>query len=128
MKDLYNNLSVAQSLPAAARTASANGAGVDLQGFEGALVIISTGTITDGTHAISIEESSDNSTFTAVAAGDLLGTAPSIGAANDNVDYKVGYIGSKRYIHVVTTASGTTTGGVYCAVVAKGFGRHRPSA
>ncbi|MBI5192766.1 MAG: hypothetical protein HZA08_04910 [Nitrospirae bacterium] len=128
MKDLYNNLSVAQSLPAAARTASANGTGVDLQGFEGALVIISTGTITDGTHAIAIQESDDNSTFTAVAAADLQGTAPSIGAANDNVDYKVGYIGAKRYIRAAVTVSGATTGGVYCAIVAKGFGRHRPSA
>ena len=40
MKDLANSISVVQSLAPAVRTADANGTGVDLQGFEGATVVV----------------------------------------------------------------------------------------
>lgn len=123
---MANNVSLAQSLAPAIRTASANGTGVDLQGYEGALIVINTGTITDGTHAIDIQESDDNSTFTSVAAADLIGTEPSIGAADDNKDYKIGYIGAKRYIRVAVTVSGATSGGAYSTAVVRGFPRHAP--
>jgi hypothetical protein len=115
----YNNLLTKQSLTPAARTASANGTGVDRQQtnamFQDALIIVSTGTITDGTHTIEVQESADNTTFTAVADADLQGTEPAIGAADDNKIFELGYLGSKRYLRVIVTAAGTTTGGVYGA-------------
>jgi hypothetical protein len=132
MRDLGKRISVAQSLAPAARTASANGTGVDLANYDGAVVVVETGTITDGTHAITVEESTDNSTFTAVAAADLHdadgdGTIlPSIGAADDNKVYEIGYFGTKRYVRAVTTVSGTTTGGVYVAHVVRGFAHKQP--
>ncbi len=124
--DLYNNLDVVQSLPPAARTANANGAGVDMHGFHGAMVVVSTGTITDGTHTIEVQESDDNSTFTAVADADLQGSEPAIAAANDNQVYRIGYMGTKRYIRVAVTVAGATTGGVYGAVVVRGHPRKAP--
>ncbi len=126
MQDLYNEISIAQSLGPAARTASANGTGVDLQGFDAAVVVVETGTITDGTHTIEVQESADNSTFTAVADADLQGAEPAIGAANDNVVYEIGYLGTKRYIRATVTVAGATTGGVYAAHVVRGRARKQP--
>lgn len=126
MQDLYNNISGAITLAPAARTASANGTGVDLAGYTAAMVVITTGTITDGTHAIKLQESDDNSTYTDVAASQVQGTNPSITSSNGNSVYKLGYLGYKRYIRAVTTVTGATTGGVYQATVLRGEPRHVP--
>lgn len=126
MRDLENRLNVAQSLAPAARTASANGTGVDLANYDGAVVEITTGTITDGTHTVEVQESADNATFTAVADADLIGSEPAIGAADDNVIYKIGYIGTKRYLRGAVTVAGATTGGVYGINVIRGYPRKQP--
>lgn len=117
MRDLKNNLQTVSSLAPAARNASANGSGVDLQGFDAAMVTFVVGTITDGTHTPSVEESSDNSVFTAVAAADLIGTLAALASATNQ---SVGYRGAKRYVRAVSTVAGATTGGVYAAVVVRG--------
>ncbi|MGW1246924.1 hypothetical protein [Streptomyces sp. NPDC002535] len=119
--DAYSNVTVRETLAIATRTSSANGTGVDRAAggamFQDALVIVHTGTITDGTHAVDIQESDDNSNFTSVAASELQGAEPSIVAADDNKLFVVGYKGLKRYLRVAVTASGTTSGGVYGASV-----------
>ncbi len=117
MFDLVDNIAVEESITPAAHTASANGAGIDLRGYQAAVVIVDAGTITDGTHTISLEESDDNSTYTAVAATDLQGSFANVAS---NTPQKVGYIGGKRYIRAVTTVSGATTGGIYGVAVIKG--------
>lgn len=126
MQDLYSEISVGRSLGPAARIASANGVGVDLQGFDAAVVVVETGTITDGTHTIEVQDSADNTTFAAVADADLKGTEPVIAAANDDTVYEVGYFGIKRYIRAAVTVSGATTGGVYGANVVRGRARKLP--
>nr|WP_196790525.1 hypothetical protein [Streptomyces caniscabiei] len=114
----------------ALRTAAANGTAVDrqLSGASGtnewygsAMLVVHTGTITDGTHAITLEVSDDNSNWAAAAAADLQGSLPLIGSSNDDVLYEVGYTGTARYLRAVTTPSGTTTGGVYGATILLGF-------
>ncbi len=124
--DIKNSVSAAQSLAPATRTASANGAGVDLAGYDAAVVVVSTGTITDGTHTIEVQESDDDTTYTAVADADLDGTEPAIGATDDNVVYELGYHGIKRYVRVAVTVSGATSGGAYGANVIRGKGRKLP--
>jgi hypothetical protein len=130
VRDAYSNITVRETLTIATRTASANGTGVDryLSGaaFQDALIIVHTGTITDGTHAVDVQESDDNTTFTSVAASELQGTEPSIGASDDNKMYVVGYKGLKRYLRVAVTASGTTSGGVYGASVVLANPRNAP--
>src|SRR5690606_18397243 len=64
-EDLKHALGPEVSLAPAARTANANGIGVDLQGYDGALIEVATGVITDGTHTIEVKESDDNVTFAA---------------------------------------------------------------
>lgn len=118
MRDIKSIFDVATSLPPAARTATANGSGVDLRGYDAALVMMVVGTITDGTHTPKLQESSDNSTFTDVAASDLVGSFSNLAS---NTPQRVGYIGSKRYVRVVVTVSGATTGGVYGAVIVRGM-------
>ncbi|MFI8531065.1 hypothetical protein ACIGMX_12530 [Streptomyces aquilus] len=117
----YNNLLTKQSLTPAARTATASGSSVDRlasgASFQDALIVVSTGTITDGTHTIVVEESADNAAWAAVADADLQGTEPAIGAADDNKIFEIGYLGTKRYVRVSVTVAGTTTGGIYGADV-----------
>ncbi len=123
--DIKQTQDVQNSLAPAARTASANGTGVDLANFASATVAFSVGTITDGTHTPSVEESDDNSTYTAVAAANLIGT---LAALASNTNQRVGYRGSKRYVRAVTTVAGATTGGVYAGVVIRGDARKQPVA
>ncbi len=124
--DLKNNQNAASSLGPAARTATANGTGVDLAGYSAIALLIVAGTVTDGTHAVKLQESADNSTWADVAAADLDGTAVSLQAAQSNTVAEIGYKGIKRYIRAVSTVSGATTGGVYTALVLRGSARKLP--
>lgn len=122
---MKNNIDAVTSLSPAARTATENGVGVDLQGFDAATVVIQVGTITDGTHTLKIQESDDNSTFTDVDAADLIGTLSNLAS---DTNQRIGYIGIKKYIRVVSTVAGTTSGGIYGALVIRGNARTYPLA
>ena len=121
-RDLFNNVNAVQSLAPATRNANTNGTGADLQGFEAAMAVFEVGAITDGTHTPAVEESDDDSAYTAVAAADLQGTLANFTA---NSIQRVGYLGSKRYIRAQVNSSGTT-GAAYSAVIARGHARHAP--
>ena len=129
MMDLANNLIAVQSLAPAVRTADANGTGVDLQGFEGAMCVFDIGaegdTLSSSVHfEVSLEHSDDNSSFSDVAQADIVdGTISSggiflklDGTAGGNPDttgeiFRVGYRGGKRYIRVVLAKTGTHSNG-----------------
>lgn len=120
-QDLKNLVAVDQSILPAAYTATQTGSSSDLQGYQSATVEINAGTWTDGTHVFEVQESDDDSTFTAVADGDLIGSEPTIDAATeDETVHTIGYIGTKRYVRVVATLSGTTTGMEFSVNVIKG--------
>lgn len=127
---VYTNVTARSSLSPAARSATANGTGVDrnvgADMHRTAMVVVHTGTITDGTHTIEVQDSDDNSTFTAVADEFLQGTEPAISSTDDDSLFFIGYIGPKRYLRVVSTVAGATTGGVYGAVVLLGEPRRGP--
>lgn len=121
MKDIYNNVLTKQTLPPALRTTTATGTAVDRAEdqsyYQDALILITTGAITDGTHTAEVQDSDDNVTYAPVADAYLQGAEPVIVAASDNATYELGYLGRKRYLRVVITASGTTTGGLTAASV-----------
>ena len=74
------------------------------------MVAINTGAIvTAGDFTTKLQESDTTTSgdFADVAAADLLGTFPASLAA-DSV-YKVGYVGTKRYVRTVTTKNGGTS-------------------
>jgi hypothetical protein len=127
-RDLYNTIKSTQSMAPAARTATANGTGVDLKGYHSAVAIIEVGARTDGTHTFELQESDDNSTFTAVADADLQGTEPAVAASGDqNKVYELGYLGKKRYLRVKVTVSGATSGAVYGATIVTGTPAKAPT-
>lgn len=126
-KDLYSNISQTVAVVPAVLTATNTSAGIDLAGFESAAVLINTGAIAgSGVFNVTLEESdASGSGYTEVPAAKIQGTLPTPLAAS--TVYKLGYLGSKRYIRtVLTLASGTSI--VAGAVVLKGNARSKPSA
>jgi hypothetical protein len=122
---------VKQSLPPAIRTnGAANGTAVDRAangGMQECVVLVCTGTLTDGAIAVTVEESDDGSTgWTAVPAAQLQGTLPTTAATDDNTVYEIGVRSTKRYIRVVGTTSGATSGGSFSAAVVLGAPRFSP--
>jgi hypothetical protein len=115
LRDLKNNLSLAQSLEPKARVATAQGAWVDLQGAKSALAVIDVGAWTDGSHLPSLEDADadDQSDAAAVDAAYLEGAFVAIaGTGQQKQLQKVGYKGVKRYVRVVLTTSGEPSGAV----------------
>lgn len=126
-KDLVSLLSGAHSIAAAVRTTSVNGTGVDLAGFNSAVVLFAPGALTDGVHTPSVEESdASGSGYTAVAAADLIG---SLGVVVANTPQAIGYKGTKRYVRAVVTTTGSpSTGAVVGATVVRGDAIKQPAA
>ncbi|MGE3622974.1 MAG: hypothetical protein AB7H77_03740 [Bdellovibrionales bacterium] len=127
-RDLLRNQTVTQSLAPAVRTnGTATGAGVDLRGYDAAMIAVSFGAWTDGTHTPSLKESADGTTYTAVAAADLQGAFTAVsGAGGANTVQQVGYVGNQRYVQVVMTTTGATSGAASSATVIAGYPRHAP--
>lgn len=129
VRDLQNNLKAVVAINPTTGKNDLTGNLIDLQGYSGALVVVQSGGITDGTFTFELQHgnASDGSDLAAVPDEDLLGSEPVFAAADDNVVKQFGYVGTKRYIKLVATVSGSpTTGGTLGAVVIKGFPRHAP--
>src|SRR5690242_14229689 len=124
---VYSNCRAVKTLAhqTIATNATPNGAEVDLHAnldaSKSAMLVVLTGTITDGTYAVSLEESdTSGSGYAAVAAADLQGSAISIGSGDDDKVFELGYNGKKRYVRAVVVSTGTTSGGVLGAVIVRG--------
>lgn len=129
----YNQTLFKRTLSPALRTdGTASGVAVDRAvngGMQDAVVLISTGTVTDGSHAVAIQDSADGSTdWQAVAAAQLDGSAPTLVAANDDTVYEVGVRSTRRYLRVVAVTTGATTGGLFGAAILLGQPRYAPVA
>lgn len=98
-------------------------------GYAALTLELCPGAWTDGNHSWVINESDDNSTWTVVAAADILpgpevgvyGTATTFVAVNaaSTTVQRIDYIGRKRYVQVVSTETGTT--GLAYAILAHLF-------
>lgn len=121
-RDLHSQISTATSVaPAGNRTATINGTGVDLAGYRSAAAVVTFATVTDGTWTPSLDESDNNSDWTAVAAADLSGSFTAVTSSNDESVQEVSYMGTKRYIRVtVTETVASTTGGIFSASIVRG--------
>jgi hypothetical protein len=129
MRDIKNNLDGVRSIDPASTTATINGSGVDLRDYDGAMMMFQAGTADTGngdeTYTPGVEESDDNSSYSAVAASDLEGTLSSMTA---NSVQRVGYKGTRRYIRAVLTLGGTTPAINASAVVVRGLPHIAPAA
>lgn len=128
-RDLLRKILVTPSLAPAVRTnGTATGTAVDLRGFDSAVLAVSFGTWTDGTHTPSAVHSVDGTTYTACAASDLDGAFAAVSsAAGNNTVQQVGYIGAQRYVKVVMTTTGATTGALSHAGIIAGTPRNAPT-
>lgn len=127
--DLKNDVNVASSLRPASQAAAVNGAGVDLTGHDGVMVVLDLGAIggTTPSFTFQVQDSDDNSTFAAVAADFLRDGQPAAFTTGNQV-VRIGYHGVKRYVRVaITAATGTAPTLVCSATVVRGKGRLRPA-
>ena len=139
MKDLYNNIDVAQSIaPVVGQNGSAPTAvEVDLAGCNAAVFLISTGvegSSLSGSNywTWTMEHADDDGTGVAgsyanVAAADVQGVTPSSGVvltidadAETPQITKIGYVGGKRFVKITTAETGTAPDLPQEVIVVKG--------
>lgn len=138
----FNTHDFSQLVDPAVATGTVTSSSVDLANYDAATIHVLYGESADTLSGSvlwtsKLQESSDNSTFTDVAAGEVVTNettaANSFGlvnaAADDDAVYSLGYKGTERYIRSVTTATGTHTNGTPIGVGAVlTVKRQRPTA
>ncbi len=124
MRDLHDNLGVVNAIAPQVQTGTLTSAAVDLTSFDAAMIVVNAGAIvTSGSVTPSLTEcATSGGTYTAVAAGDILGTVPAVLAANTT--YKFSYIGTKPFIKVVLTFNSGTSVAVAANVIEGRPARH----
>ena len=140
MKDFSSDLLVVQSLvPILGNTtAEGTGLGVDLAGFDGALMIAHVGQSGDTLSGslkwtVQFQECATDTpgSYTDIADADLEGGANLVvidAAAEDEVVIARGYKGALRWLRVIFTQTGTHTNGTpLSAVIVKGRAFHNPT-
>lgn len=134
MRTTYNNTLVQKALASATvQTGTTNGLAIDCgifsNNFREVLFIIHSGALTDGSYAVTVEESdASGSGFAAVDSSRVLGSLPTFALTDDNVWNSLGVRPTKRYVRLVVTATGATTGGVLAATAVLGNGSNNPVA
>lgn len=101
-------------------TATETGAIIDTQGFDSAMVLLAVGTVTDGTHTMTLEDGDDSglSDAATVSGTDMDGT---LAALASDTNQSAGYLGGKRYLRIVNTVTGSpTTGAELCGLILRG--------
>jgi hypothetical protein len=137
-KDLHNSIHPSRGLSPVKQT-NADTAFVseilDTAGYESAEFVILLGALTDtGVTFVVLVEDGDASNLSdnaAVADAFLLGTetTATFNQADDNEVRKIGYIGSKRYVRVIITPTGNSSGDINIAGCwLQGHARHQPTA
>ena len=141
-RDLATSFSAAPAFLPAVHAADSTALSVDLAGYDGATIYLYAGVggITfSGTNKIEfvLTHSDDDSTYTAVATGDVVGGATiTSGIVQSYIAAKAaagveefGYIGKKRYIKFLADFSGTHgVGTAMSAVVVRGWPVRGPVA
>lgn len=120
MRDIMNGLDLKRAIsPQAARTDNTAivSSVADLKGYDGCMLAINIGANTDAnaTFAVLIEDSDNNSDYSAVDDAYLNGTEALAGFAfdDDNELRKIGYTGIKRYVRATITPSGNDSGNIF---------------
>jgi len=111
------------------------GAIIDSQGFESVDFSIVTGTITDGTYTLIIEDGEDPGlSDAAVIATDLLvfssgqTALPTFDLNDDDIVKHFGIVNHKRYSRLKIVSAGTTSGGTFTVVAMKGHAAKKPTS
>ena len=115
--DLVNGWDRLTLFAPAARAAAANGTGVDCAAYEGPMyAAVDYGVLTDGTYLFSLEESVDDSTYTAITP--LVGAFATISASTGKQE--VMFKRSKRYVRGVIAEPSNGSTGLVCSMTLMG--------
>lgn len=109
MIDVFNGTTQAEVLPAARRTASANGSAVDMQDFIGRVAFIlmtSAGGGTSPTLDVKLQDSADGSSGWADISGATYTQVTDSADATESIGVKIDEV--KRYVRAVATIGGTS--------------------
>lgn len=135
MRDtLYTDTLARVALTIGTRTnGTVNGTTVDTgvfgNDFRSVMFVVLAGTITDGSHAITVQDSADGSTWATADSSLIQGSLPTITGTNDDTVFEFGYVvANRQYVRVVATTSAATTGGVFGAVALLSSGSVAPVA
>ncbi|MCX5581330.1 hypothetical protein [Kaistia terrae] len=143
MRDLATKIAAVAALGPVAANADATSAAIDLQGYDGATIVLGIGVggiAFDATNKIEfvVTHSDDNVSYSQVAASDLCGPSSpaavsggivkSLVAAHPAIEsFAVGYVGNRRYLKVLADFSGTHgTATPLSVTVIKGAPRRAP--
>jgi len=125
-KELYSSYKVSNAFDTQAITSDTTTAGdiIDTAEYGSILFVTQSGTLTDGTYTVLIEDGDESnlSDATAVADADLTNTeaSASFAATDDNTVNKIGYVGSKRYVRLSLVSASTSSGGTLGAIAIQG--------
>jgi hypothetical protein len=127
MRTTYSSTLVQKALASATiQTGTTNGIAIDTgvfgNNFREALFVVHSAVLTDGSYALTFEESA------AVDSSRVVGSLPTFALTDDNVWNSFGVRPTKRYVRIVVTATGATTGGVLAATAVLGSGGNNPVA
>lgn len=119
-KDWQNELDIQAVLLPGAKTATATSSAVDTSNYRRALVVVEVGVWTDGTHTFSLTSgATSGGSFTNDT--NILGSFPVISSAPTASKTYVFMLDldnlAGRWVKVVSTVAGATTGAIYGATI-----------
>jgi len=137
-KSIHYSIEAVQLVAPAAKTSTVTSTAFDRElgvsgdkgaPYEALEVLVEFGAWTDGSWTPKLQESTDNnSDYTDVAAANQLGTFTAVtSTAGQNKIQRVAYVGSQRYVQVVVTPSGATTGVILAVTALPAFPRNLPT-
>ena len=125
MRDLYNDISVTQPLNPVVSTTTKTSTAVDLQGFNSASILFSIGQSADSLSGsiywtLKLQHSDDDLSYGDLDAADVLGSASIVvdSTSEDELVYRIGYVGKKRYLKGIATPTGTHSSGTPIGIIA----------
>lgn len=134
MRTTYSGTLAVKALATTTVTSTAvTGVAVDTNvfnnNFRDVLVVVNSGTLVDGAYAVTLQEcDTSGGSYTAVDAARLVGALPAYASTDDGAWKSVGFRPTKRYIQVVVTPTGATSGGPFTATAIMGNGSFNPAA
>ena len=137
-RDVFNRVKIEQLLAPVVCTTTQTSSACGTAGYEGAMFSVLFGTSADTLCAACAwdckltECATSGGLYTDVAAADVIGAASdAFGSVNDASEddaiYSLGYKGTKAYVKVVVTVTGTHASGTPIAIVANKFKSVNPT-
>jgi hypothetical protein len=111
---------VAFAIQAISSDTTTNGVGIDMSDAESVAFVFTAGAVTDGDYTPQLEESADNSNWSAVADSDIIGTEANAALDTANTVSYLGYVGNKEFVRTAIVSANTTTGATVGAVAVQG--------